>query len=81
MVVYNLHYNNGVEECYSLKEVRDRFRKDEDFYEFLECEGYMFCTKENEKSRTEYFIKPKCKGEITLEHRYNEKLVNGAYGN
>ena len=41
----------------------------------------MFCTKENEKSRTECLIKPIGNGEIKLEYRYNEKLVNGAYGN
>lgn len=81
MTVYNLYYNNGAEVFHSLKEIRDRFKKDKHFYEFLECEGYILCTKENEKSRTEYFIKPKCEGKITLEYRYNEKLVNGAYGN
>ena len=66
MTVYNLCYNNGIEECYSLKEVRDRFRSDKHFFQYLECEGYMFCTKENEKSRTEYLIKPIGNGEIKL---------------
>tara|TARA_Y100001937_G_scaffold33125_2_gene47222 strand:- start:1232 stop:1477 length:246 start_codon:yes stop_codon:yes gene_type:complete len=81
MAVYNLCYNNKIEELYSLKDVRDRFRKDAHFYEFLELEGYMFCLKQNEKSRTEYLIKPIGIGEVELVYVGNEKIIDGAYGN
>jgi hypothetical protein len=81
MTIYKLAIRNGGEEFYSLKEMRKRFKEDKELFELLREDGYFFCTKENEASRTEYFVIPLQDKEIKMEYRYNERLYNGAYGN